>query len=87
MLLHRTSNCQGRKEEVTKLLFAAGEKVDGIIYSVPECIRKEMDTVLNLKHLCRETIRKHLINIQPHVHLFERTPVRTAFVTRKIFAL
>ena len=74
MFLHRTSNCQGRKEEVTKLLFAAGEKVDGITYSVVECIRKEMDTVLNLKHLCRETIRKHLINIQPHVHLFERTP-------------
>ena len=74
MMLHRTPNCQGRKEEVTKLLFAAGEKVDGITYSVPECIRKEIESLLNLKHLCRETIRKHLINIEQHSNLFTRLP-------------
>ena len=74
MLLLRTPNCQGGKEELTKLLFAAGEKIDGTTYSVPECIMKKMDSVLNLQHLCRETIRKHLISIQPHVHLFGRLP-------------
>ena len=75
MMLHRTLNrIPGRKEEVTKLLFAAGEKMDGITYSVPECIIKEIDSLLNMKHLCRETIRKHLTNIEQHSNLFTRLP-------------
>ena len=29
---------------------------------------------LNLKHMCRETIRKHLLDIDPHENLFIRVP-------------
>ena len=29
---------------------------------------------LNLKHLCREAIRKHLLKLDPHTHLFGRVP-------------
>ena len=28
----------------------------------------------NLKHLCREAIRKHLLKLDPHTHLFDRVP-------------
>ena len=29
---------------------------------------------LHLKHICREAIRKHLLNLDPHTHLFGRVP-------------
>ena len=32
------------------------------------------DLRLDLKHLCRQTIRKHLLNLDPHEHLFGRIP-------------
>ena len=32
------------------------------------------EQTLNLRHICRETIRKHLLNLDPHTHLFDRMP-------------
>ena len=29
---------------------------------------------LNLKHLCRLAVRNHLLNLDPHTHLFYRVP-------------
>ena len=29
---------------------------------------------LSLKHLCRESIRKHLLEMDPHTNLFDRVP-------------
>ena len=58
------------------LLYAAGEKLDDpIVLKVefPEYF-KELRKKLDLKHLCREAIRKHLIDLDPHEHLFERIP-------------
>ena len=34
----------------------------------------EQEVALNLKHLCRETIRKHLLQLDPHENLFHRVP-------------
>ena len=62
------------------LLYAAGETLQGLTLrrlkteilegeEVPECI-KEMFTDTSLKHLCRQHIRKHLIQLKPHRHLF-----------------
>ena len=34
----------------------------------------EQEVALNLKHLCRETIRKHLLKLDPHENLFHRVP-------------
>lgn len=48
--------------EKVMLLFAAGEK-----YNIP-------DLSIFLKHLCRDAIRKHLIELDPHQHLFGRIP-------------
>ena len=56
-----------RSEDVVMLPYAAGEtKVQ-----VPDYLKPPE---LNLKHLSREAIRKHVINIDPHQHLFGRIP-------------
>ena len=34
----------------------------------------EENLKFNLKHLCREAIRKHLLKLDPHTHLFGRVP-------------
>ena len=69
-------------------LYAAGETVDGptvpteyrfcrnravIQTNIPEYFT-ELKENLDLKHLCREAIRKHLIYLDPHEHLFGRIP-------------
>ena len=71
--------------DLQKLLYAAGETLD-----VPTCHRrdargnisqheipeyfKELKKNFDLKHLCRDVIRKHLIDPDPHEHLFGRIP-------------
>ena len=67
------------------LLFAAGEEIDGttievepwhrgiISMEVPEYIQNKQ-LQMCLKHLCRETIREHLIMLDRYSHLFDRIP-------------
>ena len=67
------------------LLYAAGETLDGPLVpklgkygiigrvEIPEYFVKLKEN-LELKHLCREAIRKHLIGLDPHEHLFGRIP-------------
>ena len=77
---------QVKVKNVQKLLHAAGETTDGptvpvedrrngnvIHINIPEYFT-ELKENLDLKHLCREAIRKHLINLDPHEHLFGRIP-------------
>ena len=72
------------KKDIHKclLLFAAGEYLDlnaksftfmGQTYMIPVYL-KEFNPGICLKHLCREAIRKHLIFLNPHLHLFGRIP-------------
>ena len=68
------------KKHVILLLFAAGESPYPVPdpsvfphYSVPEFIKFD-DIKLQLKHICREAIRKHLLKLDPHQHLFSRIP-------------
>ena len=68
------------------LLFAAGETIDGITVEQRDCygISKlyvpvpdfllHQDLRFCLKHLCREAMRKHLILLDRHTHLFRRVP-------------
>ena len=53
------------------LLFAAGESTDVSPDGRPHL---PLQTAINLKHLCREAIRKHLLKIDPHGNLFGRVP-------------
>ena len=59
---------------MSRFLFAAGETLDGIPdEEIPDCL-KFNDVKLELKHICREAIRKHLLKLDPHTHLFGRVP-------------
>ena len=71
-------------DDVGMLLFAAGEILEGEIdgnevntshLQIPEFLQHFKNLKFCLKHLCREAIRKHLINLAPHTHLFGRIPL------------
>ena len=53
------------------LLYAAGETLEG---TEEEEIPEKLKFDLQLKHICREAIRKHLLKLDPHQHLFSRIP-------------
>ena len=64
------------------LLYAAGETLDDAAYqrmhtSNPIWITdfyRQPDAEVSLSVLCRRTIRKHLLDLDPHTHLFYRVP-------------
>ena len=62
-------------KDILNLLIAAGENFDHLKWMISKF---EMDVVpetqINLKHICREAIRKHLLSLDPHTHLFGRVP-------------
>ena len=64
-----------KSADLCLLLFAAGETLDGPINAkkLPDCLRFD-PLQLVLKHVCREAIRKHLLSLDPHTHLFSRIP-------------
>ena len=69
-MIHSGINYEG----VIKLLYAAGETLEGTEEDkIPEELKFE-DEKLQLKHICREAIRKHLLKLDPHQHLFGRIP-------------
>ena len=64
----------GHLKNIAMLLFAAGE-------IVAECNKKRLQNILKLedpgiqlKHICREAIRKHLLDVDIHTNLFCRIP-------------
>ena len=72
---------------VIMLLFAAGETInEGVVYKFSKQDKKmdpykavfhgviQSDLGLCLKHMCRDTIRRHLIKFNPHLNLFLRVP-------------
>ena len=77
---------QPRRRNTIKLLFAAGEKVDGTTVpkygyggditkhvEIPQYIQQN-DLELCLKHLCRMAIRNHLLKLNANTNLFCRIP-------------
>ena len=64
-----------RSADLCLLLFAAGETLDCPINAkkLPDCLRFD-DLQLMLKHIYREAIRKHLLSLDRHTHLFNRIP-------------
>ena len=74
---------RNRRLKCAMLLFAAGQLLEPVGTCDPfrsatqlevyEYLKQTEDR-LSLKHICRETIRKHLINIDPYTNLFDRIP-------------
>ena len=57
-----------------ELLYAAGETLENVSeHTIPDCFKFE-DSKFQLKHICREAIRKHLLDLDPHQHLLGRIP-------------
>ena len=54
------------------LIAAAGEKIRKDAVPIPEYQNPEK--VASLMHLCREAVRNHLLDLDPHTHLFDRVP-------------
>ena len=75
--LAKNSVKKGEEENyrsLLKLLYAGGETLDGTdVDKIPEELKFEEEQ-LELKHICREAIRKHLLKLDPHQHLFSRVP-------------
>ena len=70
------------EEQIIGILHAAGESVDTTVLENPDCRRKiflkfpdflNFCVNINLKSICRETIRKHLLQMS-QVNLFYRVP-------------
>lgn len=61
-------------KEAIMLMFSAGEKLcDKDSMLAPDEVKFEKQ-IMNLKHFCRRSIRKHLLDINQHEHLFHRVP-------------
>ena len=64
-------------QEVLLLLSAAGEMIDNSQLAnvvPPDCLRQQLDVKKHMKRMCRNAIRKHLLHLDPHSHLFDRIP-------------
>ena len=62
-------------EDLARLLFAAGEKIQN---AKPESDilkkLKEEEDEMSLQAMCRKSIRKYLLDLNPHLSLFQRVP-------------
>ena len=64
-----------KTKDITVLLFAAGEKGHCSLSITAQNILKLGDLGIQLKHICRKTIRKHLLDLDHHSNLFGRIPL------------
>ena len=73
--LHLLRQGMGFDKDIVEILYVAGEKIhpSKLALTIPGFLQLD-ELRLCLKHLCREAIRKHLIDIDPHEHLFGRIP-------------
>ena len=63
-------------DHTCQVLLAAGARISGRDFHLTSLLNSlwPKDAKLNLKHQCRDTIRKHLMKIDPHENLFRRIP-------------
>ena len=87
-LMSHLNNRKPTRGDLARLLFAAGDILDDRYVDMITKQKRDTDDIdeiaqyfLNLKagkmqlmHICREAIRKHLLELDPHQHLFARVP-------------
>ena len=74
-LTYQIKHRQSVDKTMSRLLFAAGEVLDDDLKETMQGLMELNDVKMQLKHICRETIRKHLLELDPHQHLFGRIPL------------
>ena len=66
------NSIEQKQTDIVLILAAAGEKIDETkVRSIPEYLKPKESC---LKHLCRDAVRNHLLELDPHTHLFNRVP-------------
>ena len=62
-------------EDLARLLFAAGEKIQNAKpkSDILKKLKEEEDE-MSLQAMCRKSIRKYLLDLNPHLSLFQRVP-------------
>ena len=66
---------RGRRPRLALLLYAAGEiPSPTVAEKVSTLMQFKPYDETKLKHICREFIRKHLLQMSPHQHLFDKIP-------------
>ena len=74
LTIHITEN-ETIHHETAMLLYAAGEQLENhTLKTLNDAVNEDLKSI-RLDHLCREAIRKHLIRLDPHTHLFKRIPL------------
>ena len=72
------SNCEDENKlpdrTMVLLLYAAGETLDSIPVDRIHLLNYLQEREISLKNICRYVIRKHLLDLDPHTHLFGRVP-------------
>ena len=64
-----------KNKDISSLLFAAGEMLDDGDDDIDDLAGLGLkDIKMQLKHICREAIRKHLLYLDPQSNLFSRIP-------------
>ena len=71
VVLHQRHRGAEHRNTAAKLLYAAGERANGEFTTRHGFYNPDQ---VHLKHLCREAIRNHLLQLDPHKHLFGRVP-------------
>ena len=66
-----------KSQDLLSLLYTSGENID--LSNTPEEIKPKnfvsmTKFQMNLMDICRKAIRKHLLHLDPHSHLFGRVP-------------
>ena len=70
------TQCEAATDEASLLLYAAGETLNNVDnITIPDSLQFE-EIKTSLKHKARKAIRRYLINLAPHTHLFDRIPRR-----------
>ena len=60
--------------EMVEVLHASGQEIDPVYKKQIESYSPQLQEESTLKNLCRESIRKHLINLDKYSHLYNRIP-------------
>ena len=61
--------------DLVSFLFAAGEIIDDDgLNEMAQDVLELKEIRVQLKHICREAIRRHLLKLDPHQHLFHKIP-------------
>ena len=68
----KVGNDTSKKLAAVMLMYAAGERISDLKHDQIDEALKQTQEMVQLKQICRRAIRQHLLQLDPHSHLFHR---------------